>query len=150
MERKAIDRIQRLRAAHLNGTVHSAMEERAETMHDILNGYHGNAKLRLEVLSSALGSTMKTLEREFAAQYAETMKGFHERKRLEYAEQQIIFDPGVKLGAIAHELGYNRQSELNRFFRRKRGLSLTKFAEKVRERQEKGDFGNDHLLGEGN
>lgn len=109
-------------------------------MRDILHGYHGNVKLRLEVISAALGSSMRRLEREFVAQYSETMKSFHERIRLEYAERLLTFNPDVKLMSIAAELGYDRESEFNRFFRRKKGMSLTEYVRDVRSRQEKGDF----------
>jgi len=107
-------------------------------MHDILRGYHGNVKLRLEVISTALGCTIRTLEREFVAQYSETMNSFHEKTRLEYAEMQITFNPNVKLMAVAAELGYDRESEFNRFFRRKKGLSPTEFARRVLSRQGEG------------
>jgi len=109
-------------------------------MHDILRGYHGNVKLRLEVVSMALGCTMRTLERAFIAMYSETMNSFHERIRLEYAERLLNFNPDIKLMSIAAELGYDRESEFNRFFRRKKGMSLTEYAREVRSRQEKGDF----------
>ena len=138
MERAAIEKIRRLRAAHIDGSIHDEQKERTEIMHDILRGYHGNVKLRLEVISTALGCTIRTLEREFVAQYSETMSSFHEKTRLEYAEMQITFNPSVKLMAVAAELGYDRESEFNRFFRRKKGLSPTEFARRVLSRQGEG------------
>ena len=143
MEREAIERIRQLRDVHREVSVHSELEERAEVIHDILRGYHGNIKLRLEVISRALGSTMRTLEREFAAKYSETMNSFHERIRLEYAERLLTFNPDIKLMSIAAELGYDRESEFNRFFRRKKGMSLTQYVNDIRARQEKGDFSTD-------
>ena len=109
-------------------------------MHDILRGYHGNVKLRLEVICTALGCTMRSLERVFIARYSETMNSFHEKMRLEYAERLLTFNPDIKLMSIAAELGYDRESEFNRFFRRKKGVSLTEYVNDVRARQEKGDF----------
>jgi AraC family transcriptional activator of pobA len=149
MEREAIGRIRQLRADHRDNSVHSELEERAEIIHDILRGYHGNVKLRLEVISTALGSTMRTLEREFVAKYSETMNSFHEKIRLEYAERLLRFNPDIKLMSIAAELGYDRASEFNRFFRRKKGVSLTEYVQGVRSRQEKGDFSNDPTPGSG-
>jgi AraC-like DNA-binding protein len=143
MEREAIEKIRQLRADYRDASVHSELEEKAEIIHDILRGYHGNVKLRLEVISAALGSTMRTLEREFVAKYSETMNGFHERIRLEYAERQLMFNPDIKLMSLAAELGYDRASEFNRFFRRKKGVSLTEYVQDVRSRQEKGDFSKD-------
>jgi AraC-like DNA-binding protein len=75
---------------------------------------------------------MRTLEREFLARYSETMNSFHERMRLEYAETQIRLSPSVKLTAIAAELGYDRESEFRRFFRRKKGESPKEFARRMR------------------
>src|ERR1700727_1023233 len=144
MERAAIEKIRRLRAAHIDGSIHDEQKERTEIIHDILRGYHGNVKLRLEVISTALGCTIRTLEREFVAQYSETMNSFHEKTRLEYAEMQITFNPSVKLMAVAAELGYDRESEFNRFFRRKKGITPTEFARGVQTKREKSDFSNDH------
>jgi hypothetical protein len=73
MEQHAIERIRRLRAPFITGGEYTELEEHAEVMHDILRGLHGNVKLRLEVISEALGSSMRTLEREFAERYAETI-----------------------------------------------------------------------------
>jgi AraC-like DNA-binding protein len=131
MEQNAVETIRRLRADfHRPG--HGEVEEAAEIMHDILRGYNGNVKLRLEVISTSLGRTMRTLEREFVARYSETMNNFHERMRLEYAETQIRRNPSVKFTAIAAELGYDRESEFRRFFHRKKGESPTEFARRMR------------------
>jgi AraC-like DNA-binding protein len=140
MEREAIGRIRQLRADHRDNSVQSELEERAEIIHDILRGYHGNVKLRLEVICIALSCTMRSLERAFIARYSETMNSFHEKIRLEYAERLLTFNPDIKLMSIAAELGYDRESEFNRFFRRKKGMSLTEYVNDVRARQEKGDF----------
>jgi AraC-like DNA-binding protein len=83
---------------------------------------------------------MRTLEREFIAQYSETMNSFREKIRLEYAERVLTFNPDIKLMSIAAELGYDRESEFNRFFRRKKGMSLTEYVNAVRARQDKGNF----------
>ena len=77
------------------------------------------------------------------------MNSFHEKERIEYAERVLSFDPDIKLMSIAAELGYDRESEFNRFFRRKKGVSLTEYVREVRLRQEKGDFSNDPTLHSG-
>jgi AraC-like DNA-binding protein len=133
VEQDAIATIRRLRAAHFDRPDHGTLEEPAEIIRDILREYHGNVKLRLEVICSVLGRTMRTLEREFIAQYSETMNSFHEKTRLEYAEMQISYNPNIKLTAVAAELGYDRESEFNRFFHRKRGESPTQFARRMRK-----------------
>jgi AraC-like DNA-binding protein len=140
MEREAIGKVRELRTAHQAVFLDNELEERAAIMHDILRGYHGNVKLRLEVICTALGCTMRSLERVFIAKYSETMNSFHEKIRLEYAERLLTFNPDIKLMSIAAELGYDRESEFNRFFRRKKGMSLTEYVNDVRARQEKGDF----------
>jgi AraC-like DNA-binding protein len=124
--------IQRLRAAHFDASSSGEAEEPAEMMREILGGYHGHVKLRLEVISAALGRTMRTLEREFSARYSETMNSFQGKTRLKYAEMQISYNPDVKITAVAAELGYDRESEFNRFFRRKKGESPTQFARRIR------------------
>jgi AraC-like DNA-binding protein len=134
MEQDAIETIRRLRA-DFNRLGRGGTQAPAEIMHDILRGYNGNVKLRLEALSGSLGRTMRTLEREFLAHYAETMNGFHERMRLEYAELQIRLNPRVKLTAIAAELGYDRESDFRRFFHRKKGESPTEFAHRMMQQQ---------------
>jgi transcriptional regulator GlxA family with amidase domain len=132
MEQDAIATIQKLRAAFFHEPSQGKLEEPAKIMHDILRGYHGNAKLRLEALVPALGSTMRTLEREFLARYDETMAGFHERMRLEHAQMQIRNKPDIKLTAVASELGYDRENEFRRFFLRKTGESPSTFANRMR------------------
>lgn len=134
MEQDAIETIRRLRA-DANRQGHAEAEKPAGLVHDILRGYNGNVKLRLKVISIYLGRTMRTLEREFLAHYAETMSSFQERMRLEYAEAQIRHNPGVKLTAIAAELGYDRESEFRRFFRRKKGASPTEFARRMSDQK---------------
>lgn len=132
MEQDAIATIRKLRAAHFHERSEGKLEKPAQIMHDILRGYHGNVKLRLEALVPTLGCTMRTLEREFLARYAETMASFHERMRLEHAEMQIRNKPDIKLTAVASELGYDRQNEFRRFFLRKTGESPSKFARRIR------------------
>jgi AraC-like DNA-binding protein len=132
MERDAIAAIRELRAAHFHGPSHGQIEEPALIMHDILRGYHGNVKLRLEVIAPALGCTMRTLEREFVARYGETMASMHERTRLEHAEMQIRNKPSIKLTAVASDLGYDDENEFRRFFRNKTGESPSKFARRIR------------------
>lgn len=147
MELHAIERIRRLRAPFIAGSRYTELEERAEMMHDILRGLRGHAKLRLEVISPALGTSMKTLERRFRAKYGESMDSFHQRTRLEFAERKIILDPDEKLMSIASDLGYDRESEFTRFYKRKRGITPSEFARVIRERQAKGDFSEDDLPG---
>jgi AraC-like DNA-binding protein len=142
INREVVETIRQLRIEHSDRPV-SAELELPKIMHDILRSYHGNVKLRLDVISRALGCTMRTLERTFVAQYSETMNSSRERIRLEYAERILTFNPDIKLMSIAAELGYDRESEFNRFFRRKRGMSLTQYVNDVRARQEKGDFSSD-------
>jgi len=139
MDREVVETIRQLRIEH-SGRPVSAELELPTIMHDILRSYHGNVKLRLDVISRVLGCTMRTLERAFVAQYSETMNSFRERIRLEYAERILTFNPDIKLMSIAAELGYDRESEFNRFFRRKKGMSLTEYVKDVRARQDKGDF----------
>jgi AraC-like DNA-binding protein len=147
IELHAIETIRRLRAPIIVGSQYTDLEERAEMMHDILRGLHGHAKLRLEVISPELGSSMKTLERKFRARYGESMNSFHQRMRLEMAERKIILDPDVKLMAVASDLGYDRESEFTRFYKRKRGITPSEFARVVRERQANGDFTDINLPG---
>lgn len=132
MERDAIATIRELRAAHFHESSQGKLEEPAQIMHDILRGYHGNVKLRLEVIAPALGTSMRTLEREFIARYAETMASFHERMRLEHAQMLIGNKPDIKLTAVASELGYDHENEFRRFFLRKTGESPSKFARRIR------------------
>jgi AraC-like DNA-binding protein len=90
---------------------------------------------------------MRTLEREFMSRYSQTMNSFHEETRLEFAERKIILDPDVKLMSVASDLGYDRESEFNRFYKRKRGITPSEFARVVRKRQERGDFSEENFPG---
>jgi AraC-like DNA-binding protein len=132
MEQEAIATIRKLRAAHFHEPPQGKLEQPAQIMHDILRGYHGNVKLRLEAIAPALGCTMRTLEREFLVRYAETMASFHERMRLEHAEIQIRNKPDIKITAVASELGYDQENEFRRFFRKKTGESPSEFARRMR------------------
>ena len=149
MEAEAVEKIRRLRAQHRGSAIQGGLQEEAAVIHDLLRGYRGNVKLRLKVITAALGCTTRTLRRAFVASYGETMNSFHEKERIEYAERVLSFDPDIKLMSIAAELGYDRESEFNRFFRRKKGVSLTEYVREVRLRQEKGDFSNDPTLHSG-
>jgi AraC-like DNA-binding protein len=138
LEREAIEKINLLRTQHRITAESGHLLNEAVIVHDLLLGYHGYVKLRLEVISGALGCTMRSLQRTFVAFYGQTMNSFHERVRVEYAEQILSSDPGIKLMSIAADLGYDRESEFNRFFRRKRGISLTEFAQVVRSKRHAG------------
>lgn len=127
MEKAAIETIDRLRAAHFRGLREGNIGERAEFLRELLKYRHGNVKLRLEVICPALGCTLRSMEREFVFRYGETMRGFQENTRVEYAKEQMRLDPSVKLTAVALELGYERETEFRRFFRRKTGMSPREF-----------------------
>lgn len=131
MERAAIATVEQWRANYLSGVVSGTLADRAELIRWILNNYRGNKKLRLEVICPALGCTMRSLQREFQARYGQTMHAFQEKKRLEAAIWYLLATPDIKLTALAAELGYDRESEFSRFFRRKTGLSPTAFLKKM-------------------
>ncbi len=44
--------------------------------------------------------------------------------------------------AIASDLGYDRESEFTRFFKRKKGITPSKFADEARTRQQNDDLAN--------
>lgn len=132
MERDAIATIEQLRAAHRKGLDEGDLAERAALLRELLTQYHGNVRLRLEVLCPALGCTTRSLEREFLVRYSQTMHSCHARARLDHAVYLMCFNPDIKLTAIAAELGYDRESEFNRFFRRKTGMSPTEFVRRVK------------------
>jgi AraC-like DNA-binding protein len=56
------------------------------------------------------------------------MHSFQERTRLAHAEALLTDHPHLKLMTIAAELGYKRESELHRFFRRQKGISPRAFS----------------------
>ncbi len=131
IEAEAIDKIRKLRSFVTNNHNHARPKAHAAYMHDILSEYNGNVKLRIQVIAKALGTNLRTIEREFFMRYDESMKHFQERTRLEAIERQIRFDPSVKLAALAEFLGYDRNSELTRFFRHARGYSLLQFKRRI-------------------
>jgi AraC-like DNA-binding protein len=134
IEKAAIETIDSLRAAHFRGLREGNIGERAEFLRELLTYRHGSVKLRLEVVCPALGCTLRSMEREFLTRYRETMRGFQENLRIEYAKEQMRLDPNVKLTALALELGYDRETEFRRFFRRKTGNSPTEFTTILRQR----------------
>lgn len=131
MEREVIANIREWRAKVPNEVASGSLTDRANLIRCILNSYRGNMKLRLEVICPALGCTMRSLEREFQSLYEETMHEFQERTRIENAIHEICLNPKIKLTAVAADLGYERESEFNRFFRRKTGESPTAFVRKL-------------------
>jgi AraC-like DNA-binding protein len=127
LERDAIEIIERLRGAHGGGLLAGDIGARAEFLHDLLAEKNGNAKLRLSVLYRELGCTERSMEREFVARYHVTAHAFQENLRIAYAKRTIEMDPNVKITALASELGYSRESEFQRFFYRKEGVSPRAF-----------------------
>lgn len=127
IEVEAVNLIRRSRARSSELANRDA-QMRADTVYNILVSYNGNVNLRLSVIASAMACTMRTLEREFLARFSETMHSFQERTRLAHAEALLTHHPHLKLMTIAAELGYKRESELHRFFRRQKGISPRAFS----------------------
>ena len=101
------------------------MAERAEPIRTLLDDYHGTKRLRLDVICPGLGSTERTLQREFKRLYDISMNEFQGRARLDRALWYMTVTPGVKMSALASDLGYDRLSEFSRFFRNRTGLRPT-------------------------
>jgi AraC-like DNA-binding protein len=129
IEVEAVNLIRRSRACS-GELANRDAQMRADTVYKILVSYNGNVNLRLSVIASAMACTMRTLEREFLARFSETMHSVQERTRLAHAEALLTHHPHLKLMTIAAELGYKRESELHRFFRRQKGISPREFSKR--------------------
>jgi AraC-like DNA-binding protein len=131
LEKEAISRIEIWLSAYWDGKVAGSLTERAELVRGILDDYHGSNRVRLDVICPSLGCTMRSLQREFKAQYGESMHGFQERIRLARAIWYLKATPDVKMNALASEMGYDRLSEFARFFRKRTGLKPKAFLDQV-------------------
>ena len=144
LEKEAIGRIENWLSANHAGQRTGSLAERAELIRAILDDYHGTKRLRLDVICPALGSTERTLQREFKRQYGVSMNEFQDRARLDRAIWSMKATPDVKMSALASELGYDRLSEFSRFFRNRTGLSPTAYLDQI---VKGGSQGGSHELG---
>jgi AraC-like DNA-binding protein len=131
LEKEAIRRIENWLSAYRAGQVTGSLAERAELIRSLLDDYHGTKRLRLDVICPALGSTKRTLQREFKRQYGVSMNEFQYRARFNRALWYMKVTPDAKMSALASELGYDRLSEFSRFFRNRTGLSPTAYLDQV-------------------
>ena len=131
LEKEVIRRIENWLSAYRAGQLTRSLAERAELIRTILDDYHGTKRLRLDVICPALGSTERTLERQFKRQYGLSMNQFQKRARLNYAIWYMNATPDVKLSALASELGYSRVFHFARFFRNQTALSPTAYLDQV-------------------
>ena len=131
LEKEAIRRIENWLSAYRAGQLIGSLAERAELIRTLHDDYHGTKRLRLDVICPALGSTERTLQREFKRQYGVSMNEFQDRARLGRAIWYMNTSPDVKMSALASELGYDRLSEFSRFFRNRTGLSPTAYLDQV-------------------
>ena len=144
LEKEAIRRIENWLSACRAGQGAESLIERAELIRTILEDYHGTKRLRLDVICPALGSTERTLQREFKRQYGISMNEFQDRARLKHAIWSMNATPDVKLSALASEIGYDRVCHFARFFRNRTGLSPSVYVDQVVKR---GSHGGSHEEG---
>lgn len=117
IERKYINKIRRSRDAK-----DTSLLDPPRYMHDeIILDSMGNFQLRLSVIAKKLGTTQKTLEREFTAKYRISMHRYQVEVRLEAARRMLAELPSLPLAEVASVLGYDRVQNFNRFFKRETG-----------------------------
>jgi len=87
------------------------------------------ALLDIEEIAAKLNMTAVTLRRRLADECGLTYSDLRDATRRQGA-LDMVADPGVKLEAIASELGYSEYSAFHRAFRRWTGCSPTEFRER--------------------
>jgi AraC-like DNA-binding protein len=122
-EQRAVRLIREIRSQIAAGTISEKLNAPARLAHYVISAYHGYPHIRMSRLASALGVSLRTLEREFRDVFRTSMKAYQIESRLKFAQYLLSSSPNLKVGVIAKQLGYNDPNVFERFFRLQTGVS---------------------------
>jgi len=88
---------------------------------------HYRRRLTLEVLAGALSSSPRELQRAYREFGASTFREDLQARRMAVAAELLIEQPAIPVGDVARLVGYRRPAAFAQAFRRRHGLSPTRF-----------------------
>jgi len=83
-------------------------------------------KIRMDELSRHFNISKSYLGRYFKKQTNETIQHYIINYRLKMIENKLLYS-NMRITEIAFELGFTDESHLDKFFKKKKGISPTKF-----------------------
>jgi AraC-like DNA-binding protein len=137
VEREVIGELRALRATPGDDLHGVLFDDPARLMHHFMLIYHGNVQLRLGPIAREIGVEMRTLQRNFVAQYNKTPLQFQVDVRLSFSQWLLCIFPPTKMSVIATILGYKEVRDFNRFFRKHMHQRPSEWGRIERERIER-------------
>lgn len=114
-------------AKYLPEQVEEGADEKAlDILQYIQQHIYEPEKIRTEEISKRFGVSVSYLGRYFKRHTNETMQQYINSYRLKMVEHRLLHSD-MRMGEIVHELGFTDESHLNKFFRKKKGISPTAF-----------------------
>ncbi|AHF88975.1 AraC family transcriptional regulator [Opitutaceae bacterium TAV5] len=90
----------------------------------------GSALVDVEEAARVAGLSAGHLNRLFLHHYHQTLHGFHEQRRLQFARRELLA-PGARIKRVAHELGFRDLSKFSSWFRRLEQMSPRKYRNRL-------------------
>jgi AraC-type DNA-binding domain-containing proteins len=84
----------------------------------------------VEEIAREIGMSAGHLNRLFVHHYHQTLHGFHERRRLQFARRGLLA-PGARIKNVAHELGFLDLSKFSSWFRRLEQVSPREYRRRL-------------------
>lgn len=137
VEREVIGELRALRATPGDDLHGILFDDPARLMHHFILTYHGNVQIRVGPIAREIGVEMRTLERNFVAQYNKTPLQFQVDVRLSFSQWLLSIFPPTKISVIATILGYKEVRDFNRFFRKRMHQRPSEWGRIERERIER-------------
>ncbi|RRJ97393.1 AraC family transcriptional regulator [Opitutaceae bacterium TAV4] len=91
----------------------------------------GSAVVDVDEAARVAGLSVGHLNRLFLHHYHQTLHGFHERRRLQFARRGLLA-PGARIKNVAHELGFRDLSKFSSWFRRLEQMSPRSYRNRLR------------------
>lgn len=82
----------------------------------------GSAAVDVDEAARVVGLSVGHLNRLFVHHYHQTLHGFHEQRRWQFARRGLLA-PGARIKHVAHELGFSDLSKFSSWFRRLEQMS---------------------------
>jgi len=84
----------------------------------------------IEEIAREVDLSSRHLSRIFLQHYHQTLHGYHEQRRIQYARQALII-PGSRIKSVALELGFQDLSKFSAWFRRHEQVSPRKYRSRL-------------------
>jgi AraC-like DNA-binding protein len=137
VEQEVIGELRALRATPGNDLLGILFDDPVRLLHHFILIYHGNVQIRVGPIAREIGVEMRTLERNFVAQYNKTPLQFQVDVRLSFSQWLLSIFPPTKISVVATILGYKEVRDFNRFFRKHMHQRPSEWGRIERERIER-------------